>query len=630
MVLQKMRAGAQGIFAKILVGVIVFVLAVFGFGAIDLFSVSEPVAATVNGDDITQRLLENETARQRSFQRSRFAENVPDELIDQMVTQQGVLDALIDQTLLGQEADDLGLGVDEQTVQKRIRRDFGDFDQTTYRNVLANQGFTPISFQAEMAESAIREQLSKGFLDTAFITKRELRRIAEVRAQRRDIAWLLFDVDELSEGVAVDDTAIAEHYESHIDEYMTEERFDFEFVRLPKEGLGDDMEVDEEAVLAAYEDLVAALEPNRHAAHILLEVNDERSVEDAKRQLAEVRAEVEAGADFAAKAEELSEDPGSATGGGDLGSSGRGVFVPAFEEALWALEPGQMSAPVETEFGVHLIKLIAMENTEIPTLDERREGIVNDLRDAEAQRRFDEIVREMEEIAFESESLQPLAAEYELTIEPLDKVTRDGSEGILSEAKVRDALFGEDVLLEGYNSAAVVTDAAEVVVGRLRGRHPSEERPLDTVRDEIRRTIALEEAQSLAESRAFDALANLAAGDTPADVAAQSGVEWQRADDLPIDGGDPPRAIGELAFQMEAPAPGERQSDVATLANGSRAVVVLSNVVMGDYSAMTETDRSALAEQSSRLNAERDYAALLSTLRARSSISAIDFDGSVP
>ena len=630
MVLQKMRAGAQGIFAKILVGVIVFVLAVFGFGAIDLFSVSEPVAATVNGDDITQRLLENETARQRSFQRSRFAENVPDELIDQMVTQQGVLDALIDQTLLGQEAGDLGLGVDEQTVQKRIRREFGDFDQTTYRNVLANQGFTPISFQAEMAESAIREQLSKGFLDTAFITKRELRRIAEVRAQRRDIAWLLFDVDELAEGVAVDDTAIAEHYESHIDEYMTEERFDFEFVRLPKEGLGDDMEVDEEAVLAAYEDLVAALEPNRHAAHILLEVNDERSVEDAKRQLAEVRAEVEAGADFAAKAEELSEDPGSATGGGDLGSSGRGVFVPAFEEALWALEPGQMSEPVETEFGVHLIKLIAMEDTEIPTLDERREGIVNDLRDAEAQRRFDEIVREMEEIAFESESLEPLAAEYELTIEPLDKVTRDGSEGVLSEAKVRDALFGEDVLLEGYNSAAVVTDAAEVVVGRLRGRHPSEERPLDTVRDEIRRTIALDEAQSLAESRAFDALANLAAGDTPADVAAQSGVEWQRTDDLPIDGGDPPRAIGELAFQMEAPAPGERQSDVATLANGSRAVVVLSNVVMGDYSAMTETDRSALAEQSSRLNAERDYAALLSTLRARSSISAIDFDGSVP
>lgn len=630
MVLQKMRAGAQGIFAKVLVGLIVFVLAVFGFGAIDLFSVSEPVAATVNGDDITQRLLENETARQRSFQRSRFAEGVPDELIDQMVTQQGVLDSLIDQTLLSQAADDLGLGVDEQTVQQRIRRDFGDFDPTTYRNVLANQGFTPISFQAEMAESTMREQLTKGFLETAFITNRELRRVAQVRSQRRDIAWLLFDVDELAADIAVDDAEIAEYYERHIDDYMTDERFDFDYVRLPKDGLADDMEIDEQEVVAVYEEQVAALEPSRHAAHILLEVNDERSVEDARRQLEEVRAEIEAGADFAAKAVELSEDSGSAEGGGDLGNSGRGVFVPAFEEALWALEPGQMSEPVETEFGVHLIKLIAVEDVEIPTLDEQRDDIVADLRSDEAQRRFDEIVREMEEIAFESDSLEPLAAEYELAVEALDGATRGGAEGILAEAKVRDALFGDDVLLEGYNSAAVVTDAAEVVVGRLRGRHPSEERPLSDVRDEVQRAIALERARDLAESHAFDALSNLAAGDTPADVAAQSGVEWQRADDLPIDGGEPPPAIGELAFQMEAPAPGDRQSDVATLDNGSRAVVVLSNVVLGDYDAMTEADRSTLSESASRLDADRDYAALLATLRASSSISAIGFDDGAP
>ena len=630
MVLQKMRAGAQGIFAKVLVGVIVFVLAVFGFGAIDLFSVSEPIAATVNGDDITQRLLENETARQRSFQRSRFAEGVSDELIDQMVTQQGVLDSLISQTLLSQAADDLGLGVDEQVVQQRIRRDFGEFDAATYRNVLANQGFTPISFQAEMAQSAIREQLTKGFLETAFVTNRELRRVAEVRSQRRDIAWLLFDVDELAAGVAVDDDEIAEYYERRIDDYMTAERFDFDFVRLPKDGLADDMEIDEQAVLAVYEEQVAALEPSRHAAHILLEVNEERSVEDARRQLAEVRAEVEAGADFAAKAVELSEDSGSAEGGGDLGSSGRGVFVAAFEEALWALAPGQLSEPVETEFGVHLIKLIAIEDVEIPALDEQRADIVADLRRDEAQRRFDEIVREMEEIAFESDSLEPLAAEYELAVEQLDGATRNGTEGILIEAKVRDALFGDDVLLEGYNSAAVVTDAGEVVVGRLRDRHPSEERPLDAVRDEVQRAIALERARDLAESHAFDALTNLAAGATPADVAAQSGVEWQRADDLPIDGGDPPPAIGELAFKMEAPAPGERQSDVATLSDGSRAVVLLSNVVLGDYDAMTEADRATLAESTSRLDADRDYAALLATLRAGSSISAIGFDAGEP
>ena len=174
MVLQKMRAGAQGVFAKVLVGLIVFVLAVFGFGAIDLFSASEPVAATVNGDDITQRLLELETARQRTYQRSRFGD-IPDELIDRLVTQEGVLDALIDQTLLGQAATDLDLSVDDQVVNQRIRRDFGATDEATYRNLLANQGYTPTSFEEEMAESEIRGQLTSGFLDTAFATTREVR-----------------------------------------------------------------------------------------------------------------------------------------------------------------------------------------------------------------------------------------------------------------------------------------------------------------------------------------------------------------------------------------------------------------------------------------------------------------------
>ena len=629
MVLQKMRAGAQGVFAKVLVGLIVFVLAVFGFGAIDLFSASEPVAATVNGDDITQRLLELETARQRTYQRSRFGD-IPDELIDRLVTQEGVLEALIDQTLLGQAATDLDLSVDDQVVNQRIRRDFGATDEATYRNLLANQGYTPTSFEEEMAESEIRGQLTNGFLDTAFATTREVRHAAQMQTQRRDIAWLLFDIDQLAEDVGVTDAEIADHYANHIDDYMTEERFDFDFVRLPRRGLADDMEIDEEAVVAAYEEETAALEPRRHGAHILLEVNDERSVEDATRQLAEARAEIEAGADFAAKAKELSEDAGSAPSGGDLGAAGKGVFVPAFEEALWALAPGQMSDPVETEFGVHLIQLIAIEEPEIPPLEERRDEIVADLRSGEEQRLFDEIVREMEEIAFESDSLAAITTEYGLTVEQIDGATRASADGVLADANVREALFGDDVLLEGYNSAAVVTADSEAVVGRLRSRHPAVERPLDEVRDDVRAAIAREAARDLATRHAFDALANLAAGETPADVAAQSGSEWQRADGLLIDGGDVPPAIAKLAFEMTAPTADRRTNEVATLANGSRAVVVLSNVVLGDYDAMTESDRTALAESSERLAANRDYAALLATLRTDASISAIDFDDAAP
>ena len=629
MVLQRMRAGAQGIFAKILVALIVFVLAVFGFGAIDLFSVSEPIAATVNGDDITQRELELETQRQRSFQRGRLGANATDELLALMVRDDAVLAFLIDQQLLGQIANDLDLAISEQTVQERLRRDLAGVDATTYRNWLANQGHTPSSFQSEVAQLEIREQLSDAFRATAFVTEREAQHTARLQYQRRDIAWLSFDIGELAAGVTVEDGEIEAHYGDNIDDYMTEATFDFDVVRLPRASLGKDVAIEEDAVVAAYEDEVAALQPKRRSSHILLAVNDQRSVEDAKRELEVLRVEIEAGADFADKARQLSEDPGSASAGGDLGAVGKGVFAAAFEEALWALEPGQLSAPVETEFGVHLIKLVDIEAPEVPALDERRDELVARLRDEEVRRLFDQALRDMEEIAFESDSLAALAeygSEYALTVEPLDGIVRSSRDGLLADTGVRDALFGDDVLLEGFNSRAVATED-EVVVGRLRANHPATERPLDEVREEIRTQLANERAQGLAEQAAFDALTALAAGDSPASVAERTGKDWQREDGVQISGGEAaPPAIVQTAFEMTAPASGERETEVATLADGSRAVVVLSGVSLADYGALVEAERNVIADGKQRLNAEQHYTALLDTLRDDASISAISFD----
>ena len=626
MVLQKMRAGAQGIFAKIMVGLIVFVLAATGFGAIQLFSASEPAAATVNGDDITQNALQLETSRQRNFQRSRFGDQVSDELIDQMVRQEAVLEFLIDQTLLGQAAQDMGLSISEAVLQERIQREFGG-DELAYRNLLASQGYTPSSFQAELANVEVRQQVSASWRDTAFVTHREQRSVAKIQAQRRDIAWLLFDIEQLAADEAVTDEEIEEHYQIRIDDYMTEERFDFDIVRLSRSNLEGGAAIDEEAIVAAYQDETTALEPRRHAAHILLEVNDERGVEEATRIIAETRDEILAGAEFAEKARQLSEDAGSASNSGDLGLAAKGVYVPAFEEALWALQPGELSAPVETEFGVHLIQLIAIEEPDVPSLEERRSEIVANLTRLEAQERFEQMQREMDEIAFEqSDSLDAIASEYELAIEPLDGVAESSRDGILAERDVREALFGEDVLLEGFNSRVAASADGEAIVGRLRTRHPAAERSLDEVREEIRDTLAKAKARGAAEAAAFKALSQLAGGSTAAEVEQSSGVDWRRADGIQFNNTDVPAPIVKAAFKLSAPKSGERAVEVAILDNGSQAVVLLSHVELGDYTALTETDRTAIGESLQRMNGERDYAALLATLRGDAAIDTIDFN----
>lgn len=630
MVMQKMRAGAQGMAAKVLMGLIVFVLAVTGFGAIQLFSASEPAVASVNGVDVTERALEAEVQRQRQYYRN-VTEGVTDETLNSVVRRDAVLAALVDRTVLREATDELGLSMSDEAVQERLQREIAvaaggeGFDEAAFRNFLASMGHTPTSFHADRLSDEVTGQLERALRDTAFTTTRELRRSSRVVAQRRDIAWLTYAVPSLMGEVTVSDEEIEEHYRQYKGNYATKERFDFDFVRLPRSALEEDVQVEEEALVAAYEEEVAGAEPLRHAAHILLEITDERGAAEAVRQLAEVRDEIAAGASFADKARELSEDPGTAADGGDLGSSARGVFPERFEEALWALSPGEMSAPVETEFGVHLIRLIGVEAPEVPPFAERREEILARLRGEEAAQRFQRVLGEMDELAFESEdSLDELANTYTLAIERLDGVTRDARDGLLADAAVREAFFADEVLVDGFNTRAVATADFDAVVARLRARHPATERPLDEVRVEVRLTLAHAAARRLAEAAAFAALEALAAGATPAQIGTEHGIAWERADG--VTRGDPevPGPIADQAFKMRAPPAGEREADIAMLDDGSRALVLLSNVALADYGAMSESELAGLAEAFESASGRRDFAAVLSTLRAEASIETIN------
>ena len=630
MVLQKMRAGAQGVFAKVLVGLIVFVLAVTGFGAIQLFSGGEPIAATVNGDDISQRLLDLETERQRAVQRGRLGEEVSDALLDRLIDPRAVLESLIVGTLIEQFAAELGLSVSEATVQSHIRESFAGiegFNDAMYRSWLAGLGHTPSSYHAEQADRLLRTQVSAGITETNFATPRERRRIGRILGQQRDIAYLLFDVESFAAQVEVGEDEIETHYGDFLDDYMTPEQFDFDYVRVLRSTLAADIVVEAAEIEQAYQDEIAATpEPRRRAAHILLEINDERSAEDAIAVLTDVRAAIDAGASFEERAREVSEDP-SAEQGGDLGSLGEGVLPAALESALWSLAPGELSAPVETEFGVHLIKLVGIDEVVVPTLAERTADIEDELRGQEVDRRFGELLREVDELAFEEgDTLAGLEQRYGVPVETLDGVTRSSTAGIFAEAAVREAAFGDEVLVQGFNSAAVATADAAVVV-RLRQRHPPTERSLDDVREDIRATLALERARRQTEDAAFDALTQLADGATPTELADITELAWQRADGMERTEASVPAEIRATAFEMAAPAAGERASEIATLADGSRALVVLSNVVLGDYAAMVEAERNALGRTLEQLAANQQTDALVRTLRADASITALDFPG---
>ncbi len=623
--LQRMRDGAQTMGAKIMVGIIAFVLTVFGFGAFNLFAVGEPVAVSVNGEEITEALLGVEMERRRRDILRQMGEGADPSLIDESLLRQSTIGLLVDQTLLRQTAEDLGLAASAQRLSRDIlgNPEFqveGTFDEDRFRAVLASSGFSPSSYQDEVANNTLIVQLAGSVGDTGAPTDREVREAASLLTQRRDVAWLAFRTEDFATDVEVSEEDIAAYHDYHLDRFMTPERLDAEYVSLSLAAIADGIDVTEADLRDAFEaeerDRAAEGDTRRRrGAHILLEVGDSRSEAEAIAQLGEVRRELDAGASFEDKARELSEDPGSAANGGDLGMVGRDVFDPAFESALWDLGVGELSEPVVTAFGVHLIRLTEIEETEPRTFEEARERLSAQLRRNRAQTTFDERLRQMDEIAFEEpDTLEGVGAALGLPVERVEGVTRDAATGPFADVTLRDAVFEADVLLEGYNSPAIRTgDIA--VVARVATRHAPAEIPLDEAREDIRAQLVSERGDDAARSAAMAALERTAAGEAVADIAADYGLDWNVRESITAADPDLPPAVGRAAFELSLASAGERAATNVEIPGDGHAVVTVTRVEPGDFGAMTESERAAMRTQLGAWARERDVSAVLASLR---------------
>ena len=628
--LQRMRDGAQSLGARIMVGIIVVVLTVFGFGAFNLFAVGEPVAAVVDGEEITEAALEAETERRRRNLLAQLGEDADPSLIDAQALRTATLDGLVQRTLLTQFAGDLGIAVSDASLSREITANpefqvDGAFDEDRFRATLASAGFSPLSYQERVAADERLTQVTGAIADTALVADREVRDAARVLLQRRDIAYLPVLSEPFIAAVELADEEIEARYESELDRYHTPETVDVEYVRLSFAAVMAEQDITEAELRTAFDEaerdrLAAGDTARRRGAHILLEVGDERSEEEAVALLNATRAEVEAGADFADKARALSEDAGSAAAGGDLGLAEREAFVEPFADALWELEPGTMSAPVVTEFGVHLITLLEIEAVPAPTFEASRDALAETVKRQRAAEGFDERLRLMDEIAFEeSDTLAGISETMGLAIAATAGITRDAGEGPFTDAALRQALFQPDVLVEGYNSPAIRV-GEDAVVARVAARHPPAERPLDEVREEIRATMAAERGGEQAAVATLAALAQLREGAEVSEIAAAVGSEWVVREDVSGSADGAPQAILNAAFKLDPPPPGGRSAiDVETPPDGY-ALVAVTRVALGDYAAMTEADRATLRDQLGTLAEDRDLTALIESLRATADI----------
>jgi peptidyl-prolyl cis-trans isomerase D len=485
--LQNIRDNSQGWIAKTIIGIIVMLLALTGFDAIFNAASNSRNAAEVNGEEISLDELNQAMNMQRRQLAQQLGGNFDPSTLDDKLVRESSLRALIDRALLLQGARDADFSFSETALDQLILQtpEFsvdGTFNAARFDQVIQQMGYTRMQFRELLKQEMLIGQLRAGISGSGFVTDEQIEAFARLEQQTRDFATITLPAETAA--IEVSDDEARDYYEQNTDRFRSPEQVVVEYVELRKESFFDQVEVSDEDVRDLYQQRIANLAEQRRAAHILIEADDSGEA-DAKAKIDEIAKRLAAGEDFATLAKEASEDPGSANEGGDLGFAGPGVYDPAFEEALYSLEEGQVSEPVRSDFGWHLIKLMGVQSPEIPTLESLEPELVRELKAQQVEQRFVEASKQLEDTAFESSDLAQPAQELGLSVQTTDAFGREGGPGVAANRQIIQAAFSDEVLVDGANSGVIELDPDTVVAVRVKEHLRPEVLPFDAVKDDI-------------------------------------------------------------------------------------------------------------------------------------------------
>jgi peptidyl-prolyl cis-trans isomerase D len=627
--LQAIRDKAQGWIAWAIVILISIPFALWGIQEY-LGAGAEPVVASVNDEEITERDLDQRFNTFRQQLRERLGAAYKPEMFDNTRMRAEVLQEMIRGSLLRQVSHDMGLRVGDQLIRSAILgieafQVDGHFDKALYERGVRLQGTSEAGFEQRVRQALLSEQLSQAVQNSVFATQREIEELIRLRNQTRDAAYFTLPVADFLSDEEIPADSVESYYQSHQNEFLAPEQVKIEYLLLSAEAIAPTLDVQEEALRGYYE---AHLESygrpeQRRASHILVQVAqdaDEATVAAAKEKIASLRQRVEAGEAFADLAKSESQDPGSAAAGGDLGFFGKGIMDPAFESATFALKEGELSEAVRSSFGFHLIRLSEIKSGDVKSFEEARQEVESAYRKAEAERLYFEYAERLADLSYEDpSSLEPAASTLELKIEQSDWLTRDGGAGVLSSPKVMAAAFSEDVLLEHNNSEVIELDQTRSLVLRVVDHQEASLKAMDEVKAEIIETIRQQQAAEKAKAEAEKRLAQLQAGESIEAVAGDYSTK-QLSGVKRSERGVPYSLLSDI-FSAPRPKDGKPTLGITRLGKGDYAVYALSAVSDGNVKVADEAAKQREIDNLKRLQGRSDFNHLLHDMKGRAKIA---------
>lgn len=594
--LQAIREKAQGVFAWIIVTIIVIPFALWGVQEYVGVS-SNTVVASVNGEDISENDLQSAFQMQRQRMQQMFGARFS-QFINEKQLKQQVLDSLIEERVIRQAINSYGYRIDKEQVIASIysisafRKD-GKFDTQTYKEKLKWQGMSAQMFERKVQQSLITEQFVEGIKNTSFITDYIENQFQALKNQQRSFDYFIVPVSEFIKDIKLSDADIEQYYQDRKENYREPEKVKVQYVSLNTENIAENISIDIEKLKKAYNDKKESYktEETRKVSHILFQIDKDPTDEqlaEVKKQATAILEKIKNGADFEEMAKQHSKDPVSAMEGGYLGFISKGQMVPEFEKVAFQLEVDTLSDLVKSKFGYHIIKVHEIKPEITQTFESVKAELEKELKVEEAEKIFYEKSEPLGNISYEqTDSLDNVSKELDLKIEESEWFTRSNGKGISDNQKFRDAAYSTEVLNDKNNSEVLELGTGHAVVLRVAGHKPSFIKAKADVIKDLQEKLTLEKAKILAREKG-EKLFNDAAKSI-ALLASENLYELKKVENIKRENSDVPSMLVQTAFKLKHPEDEKLVIGKTVLAGGDFSILALKAVTNGMFKTKTKT-----------------------------------------
>ncbi|MCF6203051.1 MAG: SurA N-terminal domain-containing protein [Methylococcaceae bacterium] len=589
--LLKIREKSKGVFSWIILILICVPFALWGIQNY-VGGGTEAAVASVGDKDFYQEDLN------RAY--SQYSQNLAGMDIDESSLKKQALEKLIQDEVLFQHVENEGLVVADSSAKKFIKeleyfQTDGKFDKKQYKTLLASQRLSSGEFVNRIKKALMMEQFQRTVIESSFATDADIENFFKIQNQTRDVELVSVALPQLKEQPSADE--IQAYYQKNKNMFLTEEQVSVEYVELSLDELAKKEEPTSEQLKTYYDEQKEqyTTKERRKISHILFAFT--KDSDDDKVQLEKALKAKEAlqNTEFSVLAKELSDDKLTAAKGGDLGLFNIGVMEKAFEDVASSLELGEVSEPVKSGFGYHLIKVTELKAGTVKSFDSVKDELAVAFQRSLAENTFYEMGESLTEMSYENpDSLKILTDELGLAVKKTSlfdkKIKPDSSDklNILNEPAIIDAAFSEDVL-KGNNSQPIEIGTDRLVVLRMIEHQEAKAKELEKVKPMIVATLLKEKAKKAALEKAEAIKNSILSGKTMQAAIEGQGLKVKKISTLTRSNRDIAWQVNQGIFKAAKPIKGK--TTVLTVEEPSGAQTVV-NIVAVKEGVMTKDDKS--------------------------------------